>query len=172
MKWAQIRIEKSQKDVYQLNRLQHQKDGNASQHLVAQADERNDQQAANGIKQQNVTVIKHQIQHTPRRQQNHPPYKPRTKIYPLLGLIVMLDIETQPKEHGKDAIHLASKHKEYRIPDGSIQSGRFNRIDIEPHVFQEVNQYDAGNGNSTKNVSYIHTCIGKWRRMILIHSIT
>ena len=101
--------------------MQSEEDHRCNQHLVVSSDKRYHQETARRIYGEDVAIIEQQVEDSPKEQQDHTPNEAHSKILALLRLVVVLDEETQAKEHREDCVHLTRKHKEDAIPDGLVE---------------------------------------------------
>ena len=71
---------------------------------IADGDE---QQAVARIEHQNVAIVESHVDNAEHEQQAHTPGKAPREVFSFLLLVIVHDEETQPEEHGEDAVHLA-----------------------------------------------------------------
>ena len=157
--------------AHYLDRLDEHHRGNRDEHGVAGADERDDEERADGVDSQDVAVVEAEVKQTPCEEQQHAPEETRPEVDAFLRLVVVLDEEAQSEEQGEDRVHLASEDEEGGVPYGLVEPGRFGkRIEIE--VFDEMQQDYAGYCYAPEDVGDIDTGVREARgRVNVFHGL-
>lgn len=150
------RIEETQDDINQFDRLTEKDECRPEKHLVGSLDQRNEEEAEDGVNAEDVTIENGKIEQTQEEEEQHTPRKTRAEVVALLLLIVVLDVAAQAEKEREDGIHLVGTEIEDGIPETLLEGRRLGES-IEIKVLKEVDQDNADNGKAAKAIDHTDT---------------
>ena len=125
---------------------------------IADGDE---QQPVARIEHQYVAVIKDSVYDTQEEQEAHSPDKASGEALAFLLLVVVHNEETQPEEHGEDAVHLAREQPSQHVSHSLVarQSMGYRLLSDYVEMIYGVIQDDAGHGDTPQGIGHVNPCI-------------